>query len=146
MKRGLGQDKDNDLLKDFEITVKDGGTKCTVHGTKKWFKSINELLWYYGKKPLHPSVQSLGTFCVSPRHKDMAKGDLTVSDLTSIPHAEAEEKLMAFQEEYKIKLTDLQEQLEEERNQRCVILWPNINTMQLNQLIIELNYVPHFLL
>ena len=121
MKRGLGEDKDNDLLKDFVITIKRGGTKCTVQGTNKWFKSINKLLLYYEKMPLHPSVQSLGTCCVSPRHEDMVK--VTVSDLTNIPHAEGVQKLIALQENCKRKITDLQEQLEERNaHQRCVIL------------------------
>lgn len=113
--RGLGQDKDKDLLKEFEITIEDG-TKCAVQGTNKWFKSINELLSYYERMPIHPSMQSLGACCVSPCHHDMEK-----CDLTNIPHAEAVQKLTSFREKLKRRLTDLQEKQKNAHHQ-CRIL------------------------
>lgn len=62
LKKGLGQDCDNDLIMEFEILV--AGSKCNINGHGKKFRSLKELLVHYEKASLHPSVANIGCICM----------------------------------------------------------------------------------
>ncbi len=68
LKKGLGQDRDNDLVKEFEIVI--DGKHCKISGDSAKYKSLKELLAHYKCAPLHPSIANIGGRCPSPRFSD----------------------------------------------------------------------------
>ncbi len=126
IKRGLGEGRNHDLIREFEIMIVNEGKKCKINGQKNTFKSLNEMLSYYSTVALHPTVTSLGNCCLSPRHKEKANR-LTPSQISEISHADAKETLKHFQkreEQYEKRIEDMRNRLQvlEEDQSHCTIL------------------------
>ena len=68
LKKGLGEDEDNDLIEHFEIKVE--GNRCQIDGHSQTFKSLKDLLSHYKDTPLHPSIHDIGECCPSPRYRE----------------------------------------------------------------------------
>lgn len=115
LKKGLGQDGDGDLIMGFEIVVEDN--HCKVDGHDNMFNSLKELLAYYSKKSLHPSIHGIGGCCRSPRHKDRI-------ERRESRRAQRAVQAMVNQqrEEHQRQLKDLEAKLKQLENKSCVIL------------------------
>lgn len=120
LKKGLGEDKDNDLIKEFEILIIKW-KKCKINGIKKAFNTLDEMFLYYDTVPIHPSVTSLGEICHSPRHKQREKCDWTESIVSQMSAAETLTCLREQREEFEKRIEDLQQTVEKSQSQ-CIIL------------------------
>ena len=120
LKMGLGQDRDNDLIKEFEILAING-EKCKINGGNKAFKTLDELLSYYNTVPIHPSISSLGEICHSPRHKQKVRHDLTESLISQMSAAETLLCLKEQREESERRIVELQRMVELNQSP-CTIL------------------------
>lgn len=121
LKKGLGEDRDKDLVKDFEIQIINGGKKCKINGLKKAFKTLDDMLSYYETVPIHPSVASLGDCCPSPRHQQKARCGLTESRISNMTPTETLMRFNQQREEMEKRLNDLQKSVEKIKSP-CTIL------------------------
>lgn len=121
LKKGLGQDRDNDLVKDFEILIVCEGIKCKINGLKKTFKTLDDMLMYYETTPIHPSVTSLGKCCPSPRHKQIkAKRALTESQISQMSPNQTLTCFNKQKEELEKRIEDMERLQSAEKS--CIIL------------------------
>lgn len=116
LKRGLGQDRGNDLIKEFEILTING-EKCKINGASKSFRTLDELLSYYNTVPIHPSISSLGEICHSPRHKQ----NMTESLISQMSAAETLTRLKEQERESEKRIEELQRMVELNKS-ICAIL------------------------
>lgn len=105
LKRGLGQDEDNDLVMEFEIIVTDRGKRCTISGCDKSFRSVSDLLLCHQSMPLHPSIANIGSCCVSPRCKYMER-------MITVPQYEY----------YNKQIEDMKARMQSMEQNKCIIL------------------------
>ena len=106
LKKGLGQDCDNDLFLEFEICIT--GSKCYVNGHRKKFRSLKELLVHYETTSLHPSVENIGCTCPSPRFKERFDSKRQGA------------RMMAM-EENRRKMKEMEAKIKHLESRRCVI-------------------------
>lgn len=120
LKKGLGQDKDNDLFIEFEILIAKNGENIRIDGHKKMFSSLDEMILCYSFVPLDPSVVSLGSYCISPRHKQEELSHLTESTISQMTAEEAKQALRTMKRKDNEK--KMKEKFQEPDNQFCSIL------------------------
>lgn len=124
LKKGLGQDKDNYLFIEFEILIAKNGKEIRIDGHKKMFSSLDEMILCYSFIPLDPSVASLGSCCVSPRHKQEEYTDITASKISQMTAEEATKMFMTMKkrDEEKKMMEIMKERLQPENRRTCSIL------------------------
>ena len=121
LKRGLGDDEDGDLVKEFEIVICDNRKKCKVSGLDEKFSSLEELLFAYKARPLHASIMNIGKCCESPRHRERLKEkeEMLVSQISK---ASASKMLTQLQTQDHKRMDEMEAKiLTLEKKKRCVI-------------------------
>ena len=111
----MGEDDDNDLVREFEIATTNN--KYHLRGHNEKYKSLKDLLNHYKTAPLHPSISNIGERCLSPRSNYRLKRRESKKAQAEVKRAFQEQR-----EEDQRKMKEMDAKIRElESRWRCVV-------------------------